>query len=157
MFSGRELIEAGIERWKVYDEIKWFNPVESGESLADFLFGIFSGRIEWSDVAVAEAGPLRKAGCGFERAYIPMEINETIMLAERMDPALRFVISGQDPNAFSQRLQDFAAAIEAFAKVGQISGGDIHIRLLIRDFLQRAQISVNVAEDQNVHGVSPLR
>src|SRR5580704_16477385 len=83
VFSRSELVERGIKWRKMYDEMERFDPIKFGESLADFFFGIFSRGIERRDVAVAETGPLRKAGRGFERAHIAMEINESIMLAER--------------------------------------------------------------------------
>jgi len=70
MLAGREFVEPGIERGKMYDEMERFHSTECSEGLAYFFFGIFPGRIERRDIAVAKPGPLRDARCGFKRAHL---------------------------------------------------------------------------------------
>jgi hypothetical protein len=54
VFSGHEFIEFRIEGREMHDEMKRFNSIKCPKSLADFFFGIFSGSVEWRDVAIAD-------------------------------------------------------------------------------------------------------
>ncbi len=103
MLAGREFVEPGIERGEMHDEMERFHSIKCREGLAYFFFGIFPGRIERCDVAVAKPGPLRDARCGFKRAHLAVKVQEAIMLAKRAILGLRFVIPRQHPDALAQR------------------------------------------------------
>ena len=65
---------------------------------------------------------------------------------------MRLVISRQHPEPLAERLEHFAAAVEALAEGGEIARGDVEVGRLRHDALERAQVAVNVAEDQDLHG-----
>ena len=67
---------------------------------------------------------------------------------------MAFVISRQDPHFFAERFHDFAAAVEVFAKCGEIAGGDVDISGLRDELFESARIAVDIAEDQNLHGAT---
>ena len=90
----------------------------------------------------------------FERAHLPVKIDKAEFLAEGARVVVRFVVARQHPEAVAERLKDFAAAIEALAEGGEVARGDIEIGGLRDQIFQRAQVAVNVAEDQDLHGAS---
>ena len=127
MFAGCEFVELGALRREMDHEIELRNGVEACEGFRDIVFGVFAGRVERRDVAVAEAGPLRYSCWRRERAELAMKIDEAEAVAEGARVVVRFVISRQDPNTVAERFEQFAAAIEAFAERREISGGDIDV------------------------------
>src|SRR5271156_4551427 len=94
-----------------------FDSIERRQRLANFFFGIFSRRVKWGDVAVAESCPIHGARCGFQRAHLAMKIYQAELLAKRFIFFERLVISRQRPDTFAERLQDFAATIEPLAEI----------------------------------------
>src|SRR6202041_3603747 len=66
-----------------------------------------------------------------------------------------FVISGQDPEAFAQRLQNFAAAVKSLGEIGEVTIGDVDVRRLGDDALQRAKAAMDIAENQHFHFAFP--
>ena len=82
VFSGGKFVEARALGRKVDDEIERLQMVECRERFCDFLFCVFSRRVEGRDVAVAEAGPLRGAVFGFQRADLAMKVEESEAFAK---------------------------------------------------------------------------
>jgi len=142
--------DTGIGRWS---EAAFQRAMRSGvdragkERLLDFFFRIFTGGIERSDIAVAEAGPRR----GFRLQHATMKIHEAEAPAEFANVVVRLVISWQHPQPLAERRQSLAARLEAAAKRGQIACADVHISRLGDDPRECAKIAVNIAEDENLH------
>jgi hypothetical protein len=76
-----------------------------------------------------------------------VKVGETEFGAERFGLLVGFVISGQDPEAFAQRLQNFAAAVEALGEIREVAIGNVDVGGLGDDAFQRAKVSVNIAEN----------
>jgi len=154
VFSGGKLVKASALGRKVYDEIERLQIVEWREGFCNFLFCVFSRRVEGRDVAVAEAGPLRGAAFGFHGADLAMKVEEAEALAKGARVVMAFVISRQHPYFFAERFHDFATAVEVLAKCRKIAGGDVDICWLRDQLFEGARIAVDVAEDQNLHGAT---
>ena len=154
MFSGGEFVEARALRRKMYDEVERLQIVEWRECFCNFLFCVFPRGNEGRDVAVAEAGPLCGAVFGFQCADLMMKVEETEALAKGARVVVTFVISRQDPYFFAKRFHDFATAIEILAKCGEIAGRDVDIGGLRDQLFESARVTVNIAEDQNLHGAT---
>jgi len=145
------LIEFGVARREMDDEIEFFQPSKWREGRSDFGFRIFSRRFERSDVAIAEAGPIGAV----ELSRLAMKIHEAVLLAKSFRLLVRFVISRQNEEAFAKRLQNSCAAFQSFAEVAKIAGGDVNVRGLRDDALKSAQIAVNITEDKYFHRTFP--
>ena len=154
MLACCKFIETRIERRKMDDEIERLCAVERGERFGDFFFRKFSGSVEGGDVAVAKAGPLGCAVFGSERPELAMEIDEAEAAAEFARVVVAFVIAGKHPYFFAEWFQNFATAIEILAERGEVACGDIDVCGLRDDFIEGANIAVNIAEDQNFHGAT---
>jgi hypothetical protein len=145
-------IQFCVARGKMHDEVKFFQAREWREGRGNFGFGIFSGSFEWSDVAIAQAGPIRS----MELPRLAMKIPEAVLLAKGFRLLVRFVISGQDKKAFAERLKYWGAAFQPLAEIAEVARSDVNVRGLRDDALESAQIAVNVAEDQNFHRTFPV-
>jgi hypothetical protein len=76
-----------------------------------------------------------------------MKVDETVLLAKSFGLLVRFVISRQHPEAFTERLQNRCAAFEPFAEIAEVARGDVNVGGLRDDAFQSAQVAVNIAED----------
>ena len=98
---------------------------------------------------------MQRAAGRVENARLAMKIEEAETLAKSFCFRVRFVIAGEDPEARGERLQDFAAAVEAAAEIREVAGGDVNIRGLGDDALEGAQVTVNVAEEEDAGHFPP--
>ena len=149
MLAGSVFIEPCAVRRKMNHQMKPGDSVERRESLRDLLLGVFAGSLERSDVAIAEARP----GRGIRLQHAAMKIHEAEAPAEFANVVVGLVISGQHPEPLAERLEHFAAAVEPFTKRGEIARGDVDVGRLLDDPRKRAEIAVNIAEDQDLHWV----
>jgi hypothetical protein len=76
-----------------------------------------------------------------------MEINKAQPLGKFARGFVRFVVSRKHPEPFTERLKNLAAALQSFAKGGQIAGINVDIRRLRNDSRERIQITMDVAEN----------
>jgi hypothetical protein len=146
------LVKFCIERREVNYEVEFFQAREWRQGRGDFGFGIFSGRLEWSDVAVAKASPIR----AIEYSGLAMKIHEAMLLAKSFRLFVRFVISRQDEEALAERLQNRGAAFEPFTEIAEVARGDVNVGGPRNDALESAQVAVNIAEDQDFHRTFPV-
>jgi hypothetical protein len=97
---------------------------------------------------------LRGAAFGFQGADLAMKVEEAEALAKCACLVVTLVISRQHPYFFAERFHDFAAAIEIFAKCGEIAGRNVDIRGLCDQLFESARVTVDIAEDENLHGAT---
>ena len=83
---------------------------------------------------------------------LAVKIDKSEALAQGSRVVVRFMIARKHPQLCAQRLENFAAAVQSLAERGEIAGGNIQVGRPRDDALQRAEIAVNIAEDQNFHG-----
>jgi hypothetical protein len=135
----------------MHDKVKFFQAREGREGRGDFGFGIFSGRFERSDVAIAEAHPIGSV----ELSRLAMKIHEAVFLAKLFRLFVRFVIARQDEEVFAERLKNRGAALQSLTEIAEVARGDVNVRGLRDHALESAQIAMNIAEDQNSHFTFP--
>jgi len=76
-----------------------------------------------------------------------MKIHKTVLLAKSFRLLVRLVISRQNEKALAERLQNRGAAFEAFAEIAEVTRGDVNVGGLRDNAFERAQVTVNIAED----------
>src|SRR5215471_17681504 len=151
MLAGGVFVECGIARRTMGHEMEALNSIESDKRLGNFLLRVFTGRVERSDIAIAESGPGRAALRSFKHAHLALKVDEAKTVAESASRFVRFMVAGQHPEPRAERAKDFATLVKSFAECGQVSRGNVEIGRLCEDAAESSQIAVNIAEDQHSH------
>src|SRR5450755_4387829 len=99
------------------------NIVERGERGGDLSFGIFSRRLEWRDIAVAQACPIRITNF----SKLAVKIDEPELCAECFGLFVGFMISRKDQKAVAERFEYFATPFQTFGEIGKVAIRDIDV------------------------------
>ncbi len=144
-----DAVERSVVRGRVTDEDQGIEFGKPAEAFGKLRLAVLAGSIERSRIGVAEAGdgPAPYLHMAF------VKIVEAVAGAHSGDLVRGFVVAREDVHLVTARLQDLAAAIDAFGPGELVPGGDVIVGLDGEEAFEGLPIVVDVGEDQQPQGV----
>jgi len=140
-------VQRRAKRRTVADENQRLQPGEPLQVRRDLFFRVFAGRVEWRGRGVAEPGDAPAIGVEVSS----MQRVQAVPAAEGFDVRLVLVVAGQHPHPRCPALQHRRQSVQATAPAHQVAGGDIDVRLLRHQRLERRPVAVDVGKDKDPH------